>query len=143
MLTIQRDRTTQGHTICRPVGDLDAFTVRHFRQAVADLAGTPRLIIDLSGTTFIDSAGLGALIGAIRRTREAGGEVAVACDRANLVRVLHGTGFDRVVTVAPTITEAGAGLHTVSEAAAALRTIEADRANPPLLVDRLDHDPTS
>ncbi len=40
-----------------------------------------RLVIDLSRVPFIDSAGLGALIGGIRRTRELGGQVAVACSR--------------------------------------------------------------
>ena len=47
----------------------------------------------------MDSAGLGALIGGIRRAREAGGEVAVACSRPTLTRLLHTTGFDRIVPV--------------------------------------------
>jgi anti-sigma B factor antagonist len=128
MLTIQREHGP-GHTICRPVGDLDAFTVSQFRQVVADLAGVGRLIIDLSATTFVDSAGLGALIGGIRRTRELGGDVAVACDRPALVRLLRTTGFDRIVTVAPTVFEAVATLPGRREA-----------SNPPILVDRLDDD---
>ncbi len=47
----------------------------------------------------MDSAGLGALIGGIRRAREAGGDVAVACSRPTLTRLLHTTGFDRIVSV--------------------------------------------
>ncbi len=43
----------------------------------------------MSGVPFVDSAGLGALIGGIRRARELGGDVAVACDRPTLVRVLR------------------------------------------------------
>ncbi len=67
MLTIEQEQTAEGYTICRPIGELDAFTVSQFRQALAELASKPRLIIDMSGVPFVDSAGLGALIGGIRR----------------------------------------------------------------------------
>lgn len=105
MLDIQVD-LGKGCTICRPVGELDAFTVSQFRQALAELASSPRLLIDLTGVPFVDSAGLGALIGGIRRVRELGGDVAVACPRPTLTRLLHTTGFDRIVTVAPSVDEA-------------------------------------
>jgi anti-sigma B factor antagonist len=95
-----------GCTVCRPVGELDAFTVSQFRQSLAELSATSRLLIDLSGVPFVDSAGLGALIGGIRRVRELGGDVAVACARPTLTRLLHTTGFDRIVTVAPSVDEA-------------------------------------
>jgi anti-sigma B factor antagonist len=101
-----------GLTVCRPVGELDAFTVSHFRQALAGLAQSPRLLIDMSAVPFVDSAGLGALIGGIRRARELGGDVAVCCNRPTLVRVLRTTGFDRIVTVAPTFEEAAAALQS-------------------------------
>ncbi len=98
------------YTLCRPVGELDAYTVGQFRESLAELASRPRLLIDLSSVSFIDSAGLGALIGGIRRTRELGGDVAVCCNRAPLVRLLHTTGFDRIVTVADSVAEAAASL---------------------------------
>src|ERR1700722_14412751 len=65
-----------GYPVCKPQGELDAFTVSQFRQALADLASSSILVIDMSGVPFVDSAGLGALIGGIRRTREHGGDVA-------------------------------------------------------------------
>jgi anti-sigma B factor antagonist len=107
---IELDHTDSGLTICRPVGELDAFTVSQFRQALAELASSSRLLIDMSGVPFVDSAGLGALIGGIRRARELGGDVAVACNRPTLTRLLRTTGFDRIVTVAETIEEAAAAL---------------------------------
>jgi len=109
MLDIQVD-LDRGCTICRPVGELDAFTVSQFRQSLAELASSAQLLIDLSGVPFVDSAGLGALIGGIRRVRELGGDVAVACPRPTLTRLLRTTGFDRIVTVTPTIDEAVASL---------------------------------
>ena len=95
-----------GCTVCRPIGELDAFTVSQFRQALADLASSARLLIDLSGVPFVDSAGLGALIGGVRRVRELGGEVVVACPRPTLTRLLRTTGFDRIVTVTASPQEA-------------------------------------
>jgi len=98
------------YSLCRPVGELDAYTVGEFREALSGLATTNRLLIDLSEVPFMDSAGLGALIGGIRRAREAGGDVAVACSRPTLTRLLHTTGFDRIVSVTDTVEGAAAAL---------------------------------
>ncbi len=114
MLEIQIDLDA-GCTVCRPVGELDAFTVSQFRQALAELASAARLLIDLSGVPFVDSAGLGALIGGVRRVRELGGEVVVACPRPTLTRLLRTTGFDRIVTVTGTPQEAMQALCPAAE----------------------------
>ena len=98
MLDITIDRVDD-HVVCRPVGELDAFTVGHFRESLTELAGGERVLIDLSGVPFLDSAGLGALIGGVRRAREGGGDVAVYGARPAVARLLHTTGFDRVASV--------------------------------------------
>jgi anti-sigma B factor antagonist len=102
VLEIHVEETTT-YTLCRPMGELDAYTVGQFREALVDLATRPRLLIDLSEVPFMDSAGLGALIGGIRRAREAEGDVSVACSRPTLTRLLHTTGFDRIVPVTETL----------------------------------------
>ena len=109
MLDIQVEEA-DSYTVCRPVGELDAYNVSQFREALGKLTSRPKLLIDMSSVPFVDSAGLGALIGGIRRAREAGGEVAVCCNRPTLTRLLHTTGFDRIVTVAETVEEAAASL---------------------------------
>jgi len=105
------------YTVCRPVGELDAYTVGQFREALGELASKPKLLIDMSQVPFVDSAGLGALIGGIRRAREVGGDVAVCCNRPTLVRLLHTTGFDRIVTVTETKEEAARSLTESAEQA--------------------------
>ncbi|CAN5646958.1 hypothetical protein BH20ACT2_BH20ACT2_02550 [soil metagenome] len=112
MLDIEVEEGTE-YTLCRPVGELDAYTVGQFRESLSKLSSTERLLIDLSSVPFMDSAGLGALIGGIRRAREAGGEVAVACSRPTLTRLLHTTGFDRIVAVTETVEEAAKALAEV------------------------------
>lgn len=115
MLEIHVETTTR-YTLCRPVGELDAYTVGQFREVLAELASVPRLLIDLSEVPFMDSAGLGALIGGIRRAREAEGEVAVACSRPTLTRLLHTTGFDRIVPVTDTVAAAAEALPPTDDA---------------------------
>lgn len=98
------------HAVLRPSGEIDAYTVAQFRERIGDLALEPRLLIDLGAVPFMDSAGLGALIGGIRRIRDSDGEVVVACGEGALARLLHTTGFDRIVPVAHTPEEAVATL---------------------------------
>ena len=88
----QGDQGGTAFTIVRPEGDIDAYSVGQFREALGEIAESPRLLIDLSGVPFMDSAGLGALIGGIRKARENESTVVVACDRPALVRLLHTTG---------------------------------------------------
>ena len=109
MLEITID-TAGPYTVCRPVGELDAFTVGQFREALTELGSNLRLLIDLSGVPFLDSAGLGALIGGVRRAREAGGDVAVYGARPAVSRLRHTTGFDRVARVAEAEGDAAAAL---------------------------------
>ena len=106
MFTIDVDKDATGRVICRPVGELDLYTVPRFRQALAGLAWGSQVVIDMSGVAFIDSAGVGALVGGVRRIRDRGGDVAVACPRPGLRRLLHTIGVDRLVTVAEDVEQA-------------------------------------
>ncbi|MCB1027347.1 MAG: anti-sigma factor antagonist [Microthrixaceae bacterium] len=107
---------TDGVTVCQPVGDLDAYTVPDFRERLTEAASLGNVIIDLSEVPFMDSAGLGALAGGIRRTRDAGGEIVVSCNRATLVRLLQTTGFDKIVSVVDTVDEARLSLQPNGDA---------------------------
>lgn len=109
MLDVSVDRS-EGCIVCRPVGELDAFGASQFRQVLAELACTGGLVLlDLTGVGFVDSAGLGALVGAIRRVRELGGDIAVVCPKPRLARLLHTTGFDRLISVFVSLDEAVTG----------------------------------
>lgn len=109
MLKIEIEHS-DGVTVCQPVGELDAYTVPDFRERLTEAASSGNVIIDLSEVPFMDSAGLGALAGGIRRTRDAGGEIVVSCNRATLVRLLQTTGFDKIVSVVDSVDEARVAL---------------------------------
>ena len=93
-------------SICRPIGEIDAYTVDDFREALSSLAIVSKLLVDLSEVPFMDSAGLGALIGSIRKAGENNGEIVVACGRESLLELLKTTGFDQIVTVTESTSEA-------------------------------------
>ncbi len=111
MLEISTSRVDDGnYVVLRPEGELDAYSVAQFREAFAQVSEEQRLLVDLSGVQFMDSAGLGALIGGIRKVRDNDGRIAVFSDLAAISRLLHTTGFDRIVPVKEDLPEAVAAL---------------------------------
>jgi anti-sigma B factor antagonist len=79
-------------------GEIDLFTAPEFKQRVSAPidAGAANVIIDLTGTTFIDSSSLGVLIGAHRRLKLRGGSLVVVCDNDAIVKTFRITGLDGV-----------------------------------------------
>jgi len=75
-------------------GDLDLETVDEFKYRVLPLivAGAPSLVIDLGGVGFMDSTGLGGLIAALKRAREAeiGLDLVVNTERVSQLLALTG-----------------------------------------------------
>jgi anti-sigma B factor antagonist len=87
---------------------LTAAVAPRLRSAVADLvaAGRTRVVVNLAGVTFIDSSGLGALVGALKATRTAGGDLRIAAAPEQVKQVLRLTNLDRVLNVHATAEEA-------------------------------------
>jgi anti-sigma B factor antagonist len=111
MLSVKVDGNAAGQVICRLAGVLDLHAVPHFRQALADLPSGSRVLIDMSDVSFVDSAGLGALVGGIRRARDRGGDAAIACARPALSRLLRTIGLDRLVTLSDEMKQAMTALY--------------------------------
>ncbi len=99
------------YKVLRPEGDLDVYTVGSLRDALGTVveAGEPRVVVDLDSVPFMDSSGLGALMGGVRRLRESGGDLAIACTREQHLKLFTITGFGEGVSIAPTVEEAAAG----------------------------------
>ena len=114
MLHVFQHMTPRGYSLVRPEGELDALNVFAFRAALTDIAGTEALVIDLSDVSFIDSAGLVAIVGGVRRARDCGTLVSLACPRPGLAHILRAAGIDAIVGVFDAIDQAEAGLETGS-----------------------------
>ncbi len=93
--------------VVRCVGEIDMASAPRLRERIARLQvdGPPHLVIDLTGVTFIDSLGLGALIGAHKRARVLQGSFVVVPSAAAR-RVLTATALDRVFEIRPTLDDA-------------------------------------
>jgi anti-sigma B factor antagonist len=89
------------------VGEADIYTAPELKQTLnaAIEAGATYVLVDLSAATFIDSTTLGILMGAVRRLRPIGGEVAIACADPNICRIFEITLLDRVFAIFPTADE--------------------------------------
>jgi anti-sigma B factor antagonist len=100
-----------GYRVLRPSGDLDVYTVGSLRDALGRMIEekTPKVVVDLDGVPFMNSSGLGALMGGVRRMREAGGDLAVSCTKEQHLKLFSITGFGEGVSIAPTVEEAASG----------------------------------
>ena len=73
-------------------------------QAVAD--GSPQIVVDLGDTAFVDSSGLGALVGGLKAARQAGGDLRLAAVSEQVLQVLTLTSLNRVLRPFPTVEDA-------------------------------------
>lgn len=86
----------EGTTIIEVAGELDLHSAPQLRaEAVRAIESQspPRIIIDLSGVTFLDSTGVGVLVGALKRAREANGALQFCNPQARVTRVFEITGL--------------------------------------------------
>lgn len=102
---MQLDVTHEGgYAVISPVGRLTATGAPQLRATVDEVisGGMPRIVVDLAGTEFVDSSGLGALIGGLKSARLAGGDLRIAATPEAVRKVLKLTNLDRVLRDHPT-----------------------------------------
>jgi len=97
----------QGTGIVAVAGEIDLATVGGLREAISKhlTEGRAHLVVDLSAVTFIDSTGLGVLVGAAKKVTGAG-SVGLVCTEPRVLRLLTVTGLSRVLLVHPTLADA-------------------------------------
>ncbi len=83
-------------------GELDLLTAETFRNIVEkDLLKnkSQNLILDMEQVTFIDSSGLGVILGRYRRIREQGGKMAITGVKPHVLRILELAGIIKIVNL--------------------------------------------
>lgn len=93
-------------------GEIDLTNADGFREALlaALNAGALGLVVDMTATTFLDSAGVTALVRAARRASASDATMRLAVATAPVLRVLNLVGIDRLIEVHPTVAAAVASL---------------------------------
>jgi anti-sigma B factor antagonist len=83
--------------VLRLAGEMDVYTSPKLRQQVADLAenGTVHVIADLRGVDFLDSTGLGALVGSLKRLRIREGSLMIVTSGGRILKLFQITGLTR------------------------------------------------
>jgi anti-sigma B factor antagonist len=109
-------RSERGCVIAAVTGEIDISTVGGLRERLFELAeGSDPLIVDLDQVTFIDSAGLGALVGTSRRAAERGSSLHAVCSQPQTRKLLWLTGVDRCIPLEASLDEAVAAASAAQE----------------------------
>ena len=103
-LSINRsDRELGGRVahVLSVAGAVDVYTSPRLREALSQAidAGCTDLVVDLDQVSFLDSTGLGVLVGGLKRVRSVGGTLVVVCTRDRVLTVVSLTGLDRVFRI--------------------------------------------
>lgn len=87
----------------KAAGRLNMVSAPKLREFVSDVvsSGSNRIVVNLGETAFMDSSGLGALIGCLKAARQAGGDLRIAAVQPQVKMVLELTSMDRVLTSYP------------------------------------------
>jgi anti-sigma B factor antagonist len=101
-------RPNDAHAVVEVSDDLDLYAAPRLHQALMDLhrAGRCLIAVDMAQMEFMDSSGLGVLIGGVKRAARAGGALVLVSAPDRVLRVLRITGVARVLPVFATLGEA-------------------------------------
>lgn len=92
-------REAQGDTYVVDLnGEIDVYTSPKVKDAIGDLIdkGHYNLVINLEKVRYIDSTGLGVLIGGLKRVREHGGTVNLVCTNPQIKKIFDITGLVKI-----------------------------------------------
>lgn len=101
-------RTEGGWTVVDVKGEVDLFTAPKLREHVVGLVEEDerRIVVNLEDVEFMDSTGLGVLVGALKRLKEKDGQLALVCPQGSVLRVLTVTGLNKVFAIYDSVEEA-------------------------------------
>ena len=114
-MDLRLDLTVHGEVPVLSIdGELDLATMPRLRDLFVSVATDHPgrvLVLDLDGVTSIDDAGLGALLGGLRRMSGRGGDVVLVCTSEGLLDQLRRCRLDRVFVIRPDVTTAVRAVH--------------------------------
>jgi anti-sigma B factor antagonist len=94
-------REVDSRTIVEVGGEIDVYTAPKLRDKITELVGEGHhdLVIDMEGVDFLDSTGLGVLVGGLKKVRAYDGSMELICSQDRLLKIFRITGLAKVFTI--------------------------------------------
>jgi anti-sigma B factor antagonist len=107
-LTLNEYSAAPGRTVVEVSGEIDVYTAPRLRETLVSLVdgGNYHLIIDMEGVQFLDSTGLGVLVGGLKRVRAHDGGIDLVCTQGRIIRIFRITGLHKVFSIFDTVKDA-------------------------------------
>lgn len=90
-----------GAVLLKLNGEVDVYTAPKLKSRLVDLVdqGKFKIIVDLEEVDFMDSSGLGVLVGGLKRVRSHDGSIALVCTQENILKIFRITGLVKVFPI--------------------------------------------
>ena len=89
-------------------GEIDMYTAPRLRELLIDLVskGSYQLVVNLDKVGFLDSTGLGVLVGVLKRVRAHDGSLDLVCTQQRILKIFRITGLTEVFDIYETVNQA-------------------------------------
>jgi anti-sigma B factor antagonist len=90
-----------GKTIVAVGGEIDVYTAPKLRDKITELVadGVYQIVVDMEAVEFLDSTGLGVLVGGLKKVRAHDGSLELICTQDRLLKIFRITGLAKVFVI--------------------------------------------
>ncbi len=101
-------RTVGDRTVVEVGGEIDVYTAPKLREQLVDLVadGQYHLVVDMERVEFLDSTGLGVLVGGLKRVRAHDGSLRLVCTQERILKIFRITGLTKVFPIHDSVEDA-------------------------------------
>lgn len=101
-------RSQREHTVLEVGGEIDVYTAPQLRERLIELVegGQQHIVVDMEQVEFLDSTGLGVLVGGLKRVRAQDGSLRLVCGQERILKIFRITGLEKVFAIYPSVEEA-------------------------------------
>jgi anti-sigma B factor antagonist len=94
-------RAENGRTVVEVAGEIDVYTAPKLREQLAELVDSGRhdIVVDMQGVEFLDSTGLGVLVGGLKRVKQHEGSMNLVCTQERILKIFRITGLTKVFPI--------------------------------------------
>ena len=101
-------RTEGDRTVVTVGGEIDVYTAPRLRELLIELVNTGfyQLVVNMEKVEFLDSTGLGVLVGGLKRVRAHDGSLDLVCTQERILKIFRITGLTKVFPISDSVEQA-------------------------------------